>query len=275
VSYLKKTKIVCTIGPVTESVETLKELLNRGMNVMRLNFSHGDYEEHGTRIKNFRQAMSETGKRAGLLLDTKGPEIRTMSLEDGKDVSIKAGQKFTFTTDQSVVGNSERVAVTYPDFAKDLKVGDMILVDDGLIELDVTEIKGNEVICIARNNGELGQKKGINLPNVSVNLPALSEKDIEDLINSYKNSKIGKSLILALKGYNDTGRLLLFEKYIENFLTNLLKEKVQRMPYGPEIIFAYVHAKEVEIKNLRICLVGRANGLSADFIKERLREIYV
>ena len=100
-------------------------------------------------------------------------------------------------------------------------------------------------------------------------------KDIEDLINSYKNSKIGKSLILALKGYNDTGRLLLFEKYMENFLTNLLKEKVQRMPYGPEIIFAYVHAKEVEIKNLRICLVGRANGLSADFIKERLREIYV
>ena len=119
---MKKTKIVCTIGPVTESVETLKELLNRGMNVMRLNFSHGDYEEHGTRIKNFRQAMSETGKRAGLLLDTKGPEIRTMSLEDGKDVSIKAGQKFTFTTDQSVVGNSERVAVTYPDFAKDLKL---------------------------------------------------------------------------------------------------------------------------------------------------------
>ena len=178
---MKKTKIVCTIGPATESVETLKELLNRGMNVMRLNFSHGDYEEHGTRIKNFRQAMSETGIRGGLLLDTKGPEIRTMTLEDGKDVSIKAGQKFTFTTDQSVVGNSERVAVTYENFAKDLKVGDMVLVDDGLIELDVIEIKGNEVICIAKNNGDLGQKKGINLPNVSVNLPALSPKDIEDL----------------------------------------------------------------------------------------------
>ena len=178
---MKKTKIVCTIGPVTESVETLKELLNRGMNVMRLNFSHGDYEEHGTRIKNFRQAMSETGIRGGLLLDTKGPEIRTMTLEDGKDVSIKAGQKFTFTTDQSVVGNSERVAVTYENFAKDLKVGDIVLVDDGLIELDVIEIKGNEVICIAKNNGDLGQKKGINLPNVSVNLPALSPKDIEDL----------------------------------------------------------------------------------------------
>ena len=104
-----------------------------------------------------------------------------MTLKDGKDVSIKAGQKFTFTTDQSVVGDNERVAVTYENFAKDLKVGNMVLVDDGLLELDVTEIKGNEVICIARNNGDLGQKKGINLPNVSVNLPALSEKDIEDL----------------------------------------------------------------------------------------------
>ena len=178
---MKKTKIVCTIGPATESVETLKELLNRGMNVMRLNFSHGDYEEHGRRLKNFRPAMSETGIRGGLLLDTKGPEIRTMLLKDGKDVSIKAGQKFTFTTDQTVIGDNERVAVTYENFAKDLKVGDMVLVDDGLLELDVTEIKGNEVICIARNNGDLGQKKGINLPNVSVNLPALSEKDVEDL----------------------------------------------------------------------------------------------
>ena len=100
-------------------------------------------------------------------------------------------------------------------------------------------------------------------------------KDTEDLINSYKNSKIGKSLLLGLKGYNETGRLLLFEKHMENYLTNLLKERVKRMSYGPEIIFAYVHAKEIEIKNLRVCLVGRTNGLSADFIKERLREIYV
>ena len=100
-------------------------------------------------------------------------------------------------------------------------------------------------------------------------------KEIEDLVNTHKNSKIGKSLFLGLKGYNETGRLLLFEKYMENYLTNLLKERVKRMPYGPEIIFAYVHAKEIEIKNLRIALVGRANGLSPDFIKERLRETYV
>ena len=185
---MKKTKIVCTIGPKTESVETLKELLNRGMNVMRLNFSHGDYEEHGNRIKNLRQAISETGIRAALLLDTKGPEIRTIALEDKKDVSIKAGQKFIFTTDKSVIGNSERVAVTYEKFAQDLKVGDIVLVDDGLLEMSVTEVKGNEVICIAKNNGELGENKGINLPNVSVNLPALSEKDMEDLKFGCKNN---------------------------------------------------------------------------------------
>ena len=100
-------------------------------------------------------------------------------------------------------------------------------------------------------------------------------KEIQDLVDAYKNSKIGEGLFLGLKGYNETGRLLLFEKYMENYLTNLLKERVKRMPYGPEIIFAYVHAKEIEIKNLRIALVGRANGLSPDFIKERLRETYV
>lgn len=178
---LKKTKIVCTIGPKTESVEILKELLNRGMNVMRLNFSHGDYEEHGNRIKNFRQAMSETGIRGAILLDTKGPEIRTIALENKKDVSIQAGQKFTFTTDKSFIGNKDKVAVTYENFAKDLKVGDTVLVDDGLLELEVEKIVENEVICIAKNSGELGENKGINLPGVSVNLPALSEKDVRDL----------------------------------------------------------------------------------------------
>lgn len=100
-------------------------------------------------------------------------------------------------------------------------------------------------------------------------------KEIQDLVNAYKNSKIGKTLFLGLKGYNETGRLLLFEKHVDNYLTSFLKEEAKRVSYGPEIIFAYVHAKEIEIKNLRIILVGRANGLSANFIKERLRETYV
>lgn len=158
------------------------------MNVMRLNFSHGDYEEHGARIVNFRKAMEETGIRGALLLDTKGPEIRTIKLEEGKDVSIVAGQTFTFTTDKSVIGNQDRVAVTYEGFAKDLKVGDMVLVDDGLLAMTVTKISENEVECRAENSGDLGENKGINLPNVKVNLPALAEKDIEDLKFGCRNN---------------------------------------------------------------------------------------
>lgn len=180
-SKLKKTKIVCTIGPKSESVELLCSLLNAGMNMMRLNFSHGDFEEHGQRIINFREAQKKTGIRAALLLDTKGPEIRTMKLEDGKDVSITTGQEFVITTDKTVIGNKERVAVTYEGFPKDLKVGDTVLIDDGLLAFTVAEINGNEVKCIAQNNGDLGEHKGVNLPNVAVNLPALAEKDIEDL----------------------------------------------------------------------------------------------
>ncbi|HAY4062546.1 pyruvate kinase PykF [Vibrio cholerae] len=178
---MKKTKIVCTIGPKTESVEKLTELVNAGMNVMRLNFSHGDYVEHGTRITNFRKVMEVTGKQLAILLDTKGPEIRTIKLENGDDVDLVAGQEFTFTTDTKVVGNKERVAVTYSGFAKDLNVGNRILVDDGLIEMEVLATTDTEVKCKVLNNGALGENKGVNLPGVSVNLPALSEKDKNDL----------------------------------------------------------------------------------------------
>ncbi len=178
---MKKTKIVCTIGPKTEGVETLKQLVEAGMNVMRLNFSHGDYEEHGGRIDNMRAVMKETGKKVAILLDTKGPEIRTIKLEGGNDVLLEAGQKFTMTTDRSVVGNKNIVAVTYEGLAEDLKAGDTILLDDGLVGLTVTDVEGKNVKCTVNNTGELGENKGVNLPNVSVNLPALSEKDKSDL----------------------------------------------------------------------------------------------
>lgn len=179
---MKKTKIVCTIGPKTESEEMLTNLLDAGMNVMRLNFSHGDYEEHGKRISNLRSVMSKSGHQAAILLDTKGPEIRTMKLESGNDASLKAGQTFTFTTDQSVIGNTERVAVTYPGFTADLKIGNTVLVDDGLIGMEVTEVNENTVVCKVLNNGDLGENKGVNLPGVSIQLPALAEKDKRDLI---------------------------------------------------------------------------------------------
>lgn len=179
---MKKTKIVCTIGPKTESVEMLSKLSNAGMDVMRLNFSHGDFAEHGARITNLREVMKNSGKQLAILLDTKGPEIRTIKLEGGNDVALIAGQTFTFTTDISVVGNINQVAVTYLGFAKDLKAGNIILVDDGLIEMEVLETTDTTVICKVLNNGDLGENKGVNLPGVSVKLPALSEKDKKDLV---------------------------------------------------------------------------------------------
>jgi pyruvate kinase len=152
------------------------------MNVMRLNFSHGDFAEHGARIANLREVIKNTGKSAAVLLDTKGPEIRTIKLAGGEDVSLVAGQEFTFTTDQTVIGDATRVAVTYPGFAADLKVGNMILVDDGLIEMEVIAVSDDEVKCTVLNNGDLGENKGVNLPGVIVQLPALSAKDKGDLV---------------------------------------------------------------------------------------------
>ena len=156
---MKKTKIVCTIGPKTESVEKLTELVDAGMNVMRLNFSHGDFAEHGTRIANFRTVMENKGEQLAILLDTKGPEIRTIKLEDGNDVDLVAGQEFTFTTDATVVGNKDVVAVTYLGFAKDLTAGNTILVDDGLIEMEVIATTETEVKCKVLNNGGSRRKQ--------------------------------------------------------------------------------------------------------------------
>ena len=151
------------------------------MNVMRLNFSHGDFEEHGGRIKNIREVMKETGKYVAIMLDTKGPEIRTGKLVNDEDVLLKAGNKIVITTDYSFVGNADKISVSYPGITKDLKAGNTILLDDGLIGLTVDKIEGDEIFCTINNTGELGGTKGVNLPGVSVGLPALAEKDIADL----------------------------------------------------------------------------------------------
>ncbi len=178
---IKMTKVVCTIGPKSESKEMLTKLVESGMNVMRLNFSHGDFEEHGGRIKNIREVMKETGKYVAIMLDTKGPEIRTGKLVNDEDVLLKAGNKIVITTDYSFVGNADKISVSYPGITKDLKPGNTILLDDGLIGLTVDKIEGDEIFCTINNTGELGGTKGVNLPGVSVGLPALAEKDIADL----------------------------------------------------------------------------------------------
>lgn len=179
---LKKTKMVCTIGPKSEMREVMETLLNAGMNVMRLNFSHGDFEEHGGRITNLEAIMKETGKIFAVLLDTRGPEIRTCKLENGQDIQLVTGQKITITTDSTVVGNRDRISVTYPDLARDLNDGDIVLLDDGLIALKVLSTTDTEVSCEVMNNGSLGEKKGVNLPNTHISMPFLSEHDKNDIL---------------------------------------------------------------------------------------------
>lgn len=179
---MRRTKIVCTIGPASESIDKLEALIEAGMNVARLNFSHGDYEEHGNRIKNIRQAAKKLGKTVAILLDTKGPEIRTGVLKDGV-AEIEKGNTVYVSMDASIEGSAERISVTYPDLIHDVEVGSKILLDDGLIELEVTEVlkDANELKTVALNSGILKNKKGVNVPNVSVNLPGMTEKDAEDI----------------------------------------------------------------------------------------------
>ena len=176
---MRKTKIVCTIGPATEDVETLKKLILAGMNVARINFSHGNFKDQEQKIANVKQAREELNMPVALLLDTQGPEIRTGTLEQ-MPVELKAHDIFTLVNDD-IIGNKERVSVSYKELYKDIKVGTQILIDDGKIELQVKEIKDKDVVCEVMNGGMLGNRKSINLPGTHVNLPSLKEKDIEDL----------------------------------------------------------------------------------------------
>ncbi|WP_409297268.1 pyruvate kinase [Peribacillus sp. SCS-26] len=179
---MRKTKIVCTIGPASESLENLTSLLEAGMNVCRLNFSHGDFEEHGSRIVNIRKAVEQTGKQAAILLDTKGPEIRTNNMENGA-VELQSGRTVEISMTE-VLGTEKRFSITYEGLIDDVHPGSRILLDDGLIGLEVTEIKKEENIIVTNilNSGVLKNKKGVNVPGVSVKLPGLTEKDKKDII---------------------------------------------------------------------------------------------
>lgn len=179
---MRKTKIVCTIGPASESIEKLTELIEAGMNVARLNFSHGDFEEHGARIENIRKAGKTLGKDIAILLDTKGPEIRTRTVENGS-IELVAGADLIVSM-EDIVGNTEKISVTYEDLIHDVEVGSTILLDDGLIGLEVKEINKDrkEIVTKVMNTGTLKNKKGVNIPGVSVNLPGITEKDANDIL---------------------------------------------------------------------------------------------
>jgi pyruvate kinase len=177
---MRKTKIVCTIGPSSESLPALKQLISAGMNVARLNFSHGDFEEHGNRIRNIRQACQELDKTVAILLDTKGPEIRTGKLKEDS-YELVQDETIVLTTEE-MLGDSKRVSVTYKDLPRDVHVGSTILIDDGLIGLAVTDIRGSDIECRIVNGGTIKSKKGVNVPGVRISLPGITEKDANDII---------------------------------------------------------------------------------------------
>ena len=182
---MKKTKIICTMGPNTDNAEMMEELINAGMDVARFNFSHGLHKEQKKRMDLLKKVREKTKKPIAILLDTKGPEIRTGSLVDGKAVELKEGQKFTLTN-KKMTGNKTSCSETYKELPQDVKKGDKILVDDGLICLCVESTTKTEVRCVVESGGILGEKKGINVPNACVDLPNLTEQDIDDIIFGIK-----------------------------------------------------------------------------------------
>ena len=178
--YRRKTKIICTIGPASCDKDVLEKLMLAGMDVARFNFSHGDYDTFEKWFSNITEVRNKLGIPVATLLDTKGPEIRIGSFENESGIVLKRGQKFTLTTEE-VVGNHERCSVSFKGLAKEVKKGTTILIDDGLIALEVAEIKNNDIVCKVIDGGVVTDHKGVNVPNVSLSLPYLSDKDMQDL----------------------------------------------------------------------------------------------
>ncbi len=179
---MKKTKIVSTLGPASSDVETIAKLIDAGANVMRFNFSHGDHEEHMGRMNAVHEAEKVTGKRVGILLDTKGAEIRTTVQSTGK-IEFNIGDVVRISMDDSLEGTKEKIAVTYPGLYDDVKVGGHVLFDDGKLDMFITEKDDatKELVTEVQNHGLLGSRKGVNAPGVSINLPGITEKDADDI----------------------------------------------------------------------------------------------
>lgn len=177
---MRKTKIVCTIGPASESPEMLRALMRAGLDVARLNFSHGTYEEHASRIQRIREAAAEVGKFVGIMLDIKGPKIRTGRIQNGS-VELLDGAQVTLTIDPVEYGTAERVSISYEGLVEDVYPGAPIRIDDGLIGLEVIEVKHHDILCKVINGGTLKDNKGINVPGVTLRIPGVTEKDVADI----------------------------------------------------------------------------------------------
>ena len=177
---MRKTKIICTIGPAVDNPEMLEELMKAGMNVARINFSHGNYEDQKDRIETIKKVRAKLGKPVALLLDTKGPEIRIGKFADPNGIELKAGDVFRFVN-EDIDGDKERISVSYKNLYKEISVGTVILINDGTIETKVKEIDGEDIVCEVLVGGKLTNRKSMNIPGSKINLPSLTEKDIDDL----------------------------------------------------------------------------------------------
>ncbi|MEK3732705.1 pyruvate kinase [Paenibacillus sp. FSL M8-0334] len=176
---MQKTKIICTIGPASDSVPVLKEMIQAGMTVARLNMAHGELDEHVQRMKNVRQAASELGTFVPIMMDIKGPEVRIGKLKEDF-CELKTGEELVLTTEE-ILGDSERIGVNYPDLTRDVKAGDRILIDDGLIDLTVLAVEGTEIRCRIVSGGKLKPRKGVNLPGIHTSLPGVTERDVKHI----------------------------------------------------------------------------------------------
>ena len=182
---MRKTKIICTLGPSTDQEGVLRELVANGMNVARFNFSHGSHEEHLGRFEKLKAIREELGKPVAALLDTKGPEIRLKDFKNGTEM-LEAGQTFTLTT-REVEGTKEICSITYKDLPQDVQPGGTIMLDDGLIKLQIVTVNDTDIVCKVLNNGKIKNKKGVNVPGVHLSMPYLSQKDREDIIFGVQN----------------------------------------------------------------------------------------
>lgn len=265
---MRKTKIVCTLGPATDNYQVIKRLIKAGMNVARINMSHGSYEEHAARIKMVRKAREELGQAVAIMLDTKGPEIRVRTFEGGKAV-LTDGNFFTLTTEECE-GNNARVSITYKDLPKFVSEGDVILLNDGLIELKVVSVAACEIVCAVVHGGELSNRKSINLPGVSIDMPYISEVDYKDMLFgieqdvdylaiSFVRSADDVKQVKALMGDNGGEKIQIIAKIENRQGVNNIKEitdecdgaMVARGDMGVEIPFEELPALQKQI--IKLC----------------------
>lgn len=178
---MRKTKIVCTLGPATDNDKVLEGLIRGGMNVARCNFSHGTHDDHKARIDKVKEMRKKCDQPVAILLDTKGPEIRTGLFKDGV-IHVHAGQIFTLVGDREVEGNEKQVNITFDRLYKDVALGTIILIDDGLVKLEVIRIEGTDIVCEIKNDGKISNRKGVNVPDIHINMEYMSEQDERDII---------------------------------------------------------------------------------------------